>query len=337
MLISEFDYHLPDKLIANAPARPRDYARLVVCDRMTGKMSLKHYYDLPRLLGPNDVLVFNNSKVIPARLVMEEDSAKTEILFLEEVEGLWKVMVKPGRKFKVGKTLLYKGLAATVETVDRDGYRYLRINMKRPELILYLQNYGQMPVPPYIKGGKYDNSEYNTVYSRPEGSVAAPTAGLHFTSQLLSRIRSKGVRIEFVTLHVGLGTFLPVKVKNIALHKMHHEKYEIDALTAKRLNTYLHSGKRLIAVGTTSVRVLEDNMARNGYFKPGRYNTNIFIREGYKWQAVNGLITNFHLPKSTLIMLVSAFLGRKVTFKLYEFAKRHRLKFFSFGDGMIIT
>jgi S-adenosylmethionine:tRNA ribosyltransferase-isomerase len=337
MLVDKFDYDLPKKFIADSPVTPRDYARLLVYDKDTGQVETARFFNLPEYLTSNDVLIFNNSKVIPARLIFSTQDKQNEIFFLEQIQGLWKCLIKPGKRFKTGTIINVHKVRFEVKHVDKDGFRYLDSSLNRASLLKFLKNYGVMPVPPYISGSKYRQEDYNTVYSKPEGSVAAPTAGLHFTDQLMARIKARGTAVEFVTLHVGLGTFLPFKVKDSRDHKMHEENYNIDYLTAVRLNNYLKQGKRLIAVGTTSVRVLEDNFARFGKFKDGQFSTRIFIRPGYKWSVIDTLITNFHLPKSTLIMLVSALIGRTTTLKLYEYAKKLHFRFFSFGDGMLIT
>ncbi len=336
MLVNKFDYELPKKLIADSPAEPRDQAKLLIFNKDTEQTELAHFFDLPKYLDSNDVLIFNNSKVIPARLIFTDQGKKNEILFLEQLHDVWKCLVKPGKRFKAGNTFKFNSAVFQVKSVDKDGFRFMETNLNRDELLKFLRNYGEMPVPPYISGKNYRQEDYNTVFSHTEGSVAAPTAGLHFTTQLIERIRSKGVKMEFVTLHVGLGTFLPFKTKDSREHKMHEESYELDYFTAERLNNYKSQGKRFIVVGTTTVRVLEDNMGKFGRFVPGRYSTRIFIKPGYQWKAVDSLITNFHLPKSTLLMLVSALIGHSKTIRLYEYAKKLRMRFYSFGDGMLI-
>jgi S-adenosylmethionine:tRNA ribosyltransferase-isomerase len=336
MLIDQFDFDLPKKLIAQKPVSPRDYARMLVYNRDKQELEFGHFFDLPNYLGENDVLVFNNSKVIPARLVFRRDNKELEIFLLEKVDGLWKALIRPGKVFTVGQKVVFENVEFEVMAIDDNGFRYLKIALNDQELQEFLVKYGQMPIPPYIGGNKYEEADYNTVYSARLGSVAAPTAGLHFTDQLLARLRAKGVQIEFVTLHVGLGTFLPVKVRDTKFHKMHREKYEIGFQTAKNLNKSIKEGKRIIAVGTTSVRVLEDNFGRYGGIIPGSFETNILIEPGYKWKVIRALITNFHLPKSTLLLLVSAFMGKEKALELYEKAVIRGLKFFSFGDGMLI-
>lgn len=336
MLIDQFDFDLPKGLIAQKPANPRDYARLQVYKRDDNSLIWGHFFDLPNYLGMNDVLVFNNSKVIPARIIFEKDGKKNEIFLLEKVDGLWKALIRPGKKFLIGDILSINRAKFEVKRIDENGFRYLKVNLNDSELNDFLRSHGQMPVPPYIGGQGYQEEDYNTVYSKKTGSVAAPTAGLHFTDQLLNRLRAKGVKLEFVTLHVGLGTFLPVKVKDTRLHQMHEEKYEIDWMTARRLNRYLEEGKRIIAVGTTTVRVLEDNFSRFAKIKPGNFSTKILIEPGYKWKVVRAIITNFHLPKSTLLLLVAAFIGKERALELYQKAIVRGYKFYSFGDGMLL-
>lgn len=336
MLIDQFDFKLPEHLIAQGPVSPRDYAKMLVFSRADNRLDWAHFYDLPNYLGPNDVLVFNNSRVIPARLLFKLGDKEAELLFLEEVNGLWKTMVRPGRNFQVGRKVVVYGVELEVKSIDQDGQRYLKASLDGAGMRDFLLKYGQMPVPPYIGRNQYKQEDYNTIYSSKSGSVAAPTAGLHFTEQLLSRLLSKGVKLEFVTLHVGLGTFLPVKVKDTRQHRMHEERYEIDWQTAKRLNQYVAEGKRIIAVGTTTVRVLEDNFSRFNQINPGSFSTNILIEPGYSWKIVSALITNFHLPKSTLLLLVSALIGREKTLELYQKAIARGFRFYSFGDGMLI-
>lgn len=335
MLISDFDFNLPKHLIAQSPSVPRDYAKLLVYKKLDKSISIGHFFDVVKILKAGDVLVLNDTKVIPSRLLLEVDGFSSEIFFLKQEDDGWKAMVRPGKRFKIGKVIKYKGLELTVESIDEDGHRSFSVNLQRKEFINFLKKYGVMPVPPYISGKQYENHDYNTIYSHKEGSVAAPTAGLHFSKGLLNRLASSGVIIEYVTLNVGLGTFLPVKENDVKLHKMHHESYAIDFGTAKRLNRYKQEHKRIIAVGTTSVRSLEDNY-KNETFREGKFNTNIFIKPGYNWQAIDGMITNFHLPKSTLLMLVSAMIGRDETMRVYHIAKKNNFRFFSFGDAMII-
>ncbi len=337
MNVEDFNFVLPKKYIANFPTEPRDHAKMLFIDKNTNKPVDTFFYDLPSFLQPGDVLVLNNTKVFPARLKFLENGKEREIFFLEKQNNCWKTMVRPGKRFKAGAQYDQNGLILTVEKVDEDGFRQMRINLSDRDLMIFLRKHGEMPVPPYIEGGNFLPKQYNTVYSKQEGSVAAPTAGLHFTKPLLKRIKSMGVKVEFVTLDVGLGTFMPIKTADSTAHKMHEESYSIDQETAARLNGYLAQKRRIIAVGTTSVRVLEDNYSRFGAIVSGNYQTDIFIQPGYKWLVVKGLITNFHLPKSTLIMLVAAFIGRENVLKLYEYAKSRDYRFYSFGDGMFMV
>lgn len=335
MLVSEFDFDLPKELIANFPVVPRDHAKLMVYDRRSEIIKDSYFYDLAEILGENDVLIMNNTKVIPARYRTNK-YFKGEILFIEQKNGLWKVMVRPGKKFRIGDNWQFDSLNLTVEHVDESGFRYIRVNKDKEELMKFLWEKGEMPVPPYISGNSFLESDYNTVFSQKEESIAAPTAGLHFTDELIRKLEEKGVKIEFVSLAVGLGTFMPVKVSDTKDHVMHEEKYEIKEETAERINSYIKIGKRIITVGTTSIRVMEDNYARFGEIRSGQFSTDIFIQPGYEWKVVQGIITNFHLPKSTLIMLVSAFIGTEKTMQLYKQAISKHYRFYSFGDGMLL-
>lgn len=337
MQIDQFDFDLPKDLIANSPVEPRDYARLLVYNRALEQVEYGHFFDLPNYLGAGDVLIFNNSRVIPSRLVFEMKGKEVEVFFLEFDDGIWKAFVKPGKRFRVGVVVQVDRARLEVVGIDKDGFRLIRSNLNHDEMLELFEGHGSMPVPPYIEGNKFQKSDYNTVFSTKCGSVAAPTAGLHFTDQLLARLREKGVRIEFITLHVGLGTFLPIKVKDSRFHKMHEETYEIDYQTAKRLNSYKREGRRIVAVGTTAVRALESNITKFGEIKSGLFSTKIFIEPGYTWLFVNALITNFHLPKSTLLMLVSAMLGQRTALSLYQMAIARKFRFYSFGDGMMIV
>ena len=337
MRVDLFDFYLPENLIAKSPTNPRDNARLLVMDKSNSIVKDGHFFDLPFLLRADDVLVFNKSKVIPARLLFNVDGKEIEIFLVKHMrKSLWKCMVRPGKSFKVGTELNLDGVSVRTIKIDEEGLREIDFGMNELAFRKFLSKKGKLPIPPYIKGEEYKESDYNTVFAEKEGSIAAPTAGLHFTNELLSRLSSKGVALEYVTLQVGLGTFLPMKTNHSEYHKMHMESYEVDFATAKRLNDYKEAGRRIIAVGTTSVRVLEDNVSKYGRIVPGRFQTNIFIKPGYKWKMVDGLITNFHLPKSTLLMLVSAFSERKKILKAYELAIRKGYKFYSFGDGMLI-
>lgn len=336
MLINEYNFDLPKHLIAQSPVIPRDAARLLVYKRSEKSLEMFQFRDLPKILNSGDVIVLNDTKVFPARLMINLGDKTLEALFLEKHNHVWKCMIRLGKRFKIGSKISHKGLSMKVEGIDEDGFRYLSINISDADLGKYLEMNGEMPVPPYISGNNYKNDDYNTIYSKKRGSVAAPTAGLHFTKELINRLLSKGIIIEYVTLHVGLGTFLPVKVENVNLHKMHQESYSIDWSTANRLNRYVKQNKRIFAVGTTTVRTLEDNFARFHRIQDGDFNTAIFIKPGYNWQAINGLITNFHLPKSTLVMLVASLIGKDETMRIYDFAKRTGFRFYSFGDGMMV-
>lgn len=337
MLVSDFDFDLPKSVIAQSPTLPREYARMLCYDRNSGMPLDAHFFDLPKFLRPGDVLVMNNSKVMPVRVRLKQFGGSAEVLFVEMNGGFWKTLVRPGKKFRIGNSIVHEGVTMIVRAVLDGGFRLLEVDRSQDEMKRFFLKYGEMPVPPYITGTEYRNEDYNTVYSKNEGSVAAPTAGLHFTKQLLARLRSRGVQIEYVTLHVGPGTFLPMKVKDSRWHRMHSERYQMSSGVASRLNKCLADGRRIIAVGTTSLRVLEANYDRSHGFSPGCFSTDIFIAPGYKWKAISGLITNFHLPKSTLLMLVAALIGRDKVLRLYSHALVSGYRFYSFGDGMLIT
>lgn len=331
MNISLFDYNLPKDLIANSPAYPRDHSRLMVIDRKTGKIEHKHFYDLPLYLNKNDVLVLNQTKVFPARFFGTKDSnGKIEVLLLEEFEmGKWKALTKAG--IKINQKINFKNLEFTC-IGHEDQMAILVTSSNKLEILSVLDKYGITPIPPYIKNADPENKlriKYQTVYAKEKGSVAAPTAGLHFTPELLTKIKNLGVQIEYVTLHVGLGTFAPVKESDITKHKIHSEEYFIDPDTLKRLHKAKQDGKRIIAVGTTTTRVLESLPESSG-------STNIFIYPGYKFKFIDGLITNFHLPKSTLLALVGAFCGMDLMHKIYEEAIKNKYRFYSFGDASLI-
>lgn len=337
MRIADFDFDLPKKLIAQKPSVPRDHARMLVVARDGKVIDDGHFFDLPRYLGPGDVLVFNDSRVMPARLLFEYNGRQMQVFFLELIGNYWKVMVRPGKFFQLGQTVKVHGVDFKIEKIDDEGFRYLSCGLSQAGMMEYLYSYGAMPVPPYIDAGQSHDADYNTVYARRDGkSVAAPTAGLHFTPELLGRLRAKGVILEFVTLEVGLGTFLPVKASDTRYHHMHEEAYSIASDTAMRLNKYVEQRRRVIAVGTTAVRVLEDNYRRFDRFVAGDYRTSIMIEPGYRWRAISGLITNFHLPKSTLLLLVAAWIGKNKVLQLYRLAILRHRRFFSFGDGMLL-
>lgn len=340
MNTSDFYYDLPKELIAQTPLEPRDSSRLLVLDRENGSLEHKHFYDIIDYLEEGDLLVVNDSRVLPARIygIKDETGAKVEFLLLNQVNGNnWETLCKPGKKAKVGAKFTFGNgiLKATVIEVKEDGNRVVSFECDE-NFYTALDKIGQMPLPPYITEELKDNERYQTVYSRELGSAAAPTAGLHFTPELLDKIKKKGIRIARVTLHVGLGTFRPVKVEDVSNHKMHSEHYEIPEETAKLINETKANGKRVIAVGTTSCRTLESVATFFGEIKPCDGFTDIFIYPGYEFKVLDGLITNFHLPESTLIMLVSAFAGYENTMNAYKTAVDEKYRFFSFGDAMFI-
>lgn len=336
MKLSDFDYLLPAAFIAQKPLEKRDHSKLMTLDR--NEHSIKHhqFFELPKLLDPHSILVFNQSKVIPARLKFKQGEGQAEILLIKaKSERIWECMVKPGQKFTVGKKYhIDNELKVEVKEITPEGLRV--IEFETEDLSGYLQKKGQTPLPPYIHEGIEDSNRYQTIYARNEGSVAAPTAGFHFTNEIFEHLKKRGIETAFVTLHVGLGTFQPVKVENISEHQMHSEWFEISEETAQKLNRAKHQGKKVVAVGTTSIRVLETCTAEDGQVKARTGETNIFIRPGYHWKFVDQLITNFHVPKSSLLMLVSALAGREFILKAYEEAKKNHYRFFSFGDCMWI-
>lgn len=334
-----FDYYLPEELIAQTPVEPRDHSRLLVYNRQTKEILHKHFYDIVDFLKPDDILVVNNTKVIPARLYGEREGThgKVELLLLKRRDLThWDVILKPGKTARIGTVYNFSDkLKGTITEIGEDGQRTIEFNFDGVfENIL--SEIGQMPLPPYIKEKLKDKSRYNTVYSKVDGSAAAPTAGLHFTKPLLEKIKGMGVTIAEVLLHVGLGTFRPVKVDDTDEHVMHSEYYEVTQETADLLNNAKKTERRIIAVGTTSVRVLESATDDDGVIHAGHDNTNIFIYPPYKFKTVDALITNFHLPKSTLLMLVSAFADREEMLRVYETAVKEKYRFFSFGDATFI-
>ena len=335
----DFWYDLPEELIAQTPLQQRDSSRLLVLDRESGRVEHKHFYDIIDRLHPGDCLVMNDSRVLPARLLGQRPTGgAVEVLLLRDLgDKKWECLCKPGRKMQVGHRVLFGNgeLSGTVTEVLQDGNRVVTFDYEGIFLEV-LERLGKMPLPPYIKEELHDQERYQTVYSREVGSAAAPTAGLHFTRELLDKIREKGIRTAFVTLHVGLGTFRPVKAESILDHHMHSELCMISAETAKVLNTTKAEGGRIICVGTTSCRTLESLVNADGSFEAKSRWTEIFIYPGYTFRAMDGLITNFHLPESTLVMLVSAFAGRDHVLAAYEEAVRERYRFFSFGDAMAI-
>lgn len=340
MNISEFDYELPEELIAQHPSDKRDEARLLVLNKEEKTIEHKIFKDVIEYLNPGDCLVINNTKVLPARLlgVKEDTGVRVEFLLLKRIENdIWEVMVRPGRRLKEGAVVnfaegLLKGI---VLEVMENGNRKVKFEYEGIFNEI-LDKIGLMPLPPYITENLKDKDRYQTVYAKHDGSAAAPTAGLHFTEELLKKIEGKGVQIARVTLHVGIGTFRPVKVENIEEHEMHSEHYYIKKEDADKINNAKKSGHRVIACGTTSCRVIETIADENGFVKETEGDTNIFIYPGYKFKCLDALITNFHLPKSTLVMLVSALAGREFIMEAYETAVKEKYKFFSFGDAMII-
>lgn len=336
MKTKDFFYNLPEELIAQTPASPRDHSKLFAYDRKNDKVSHKHFYDIVDMLDDNDLLVINNTRVIPARMFGEKEGGGTkfELLLLKRHKlDQWEAIMRPARRARVGtRIIICDELTAIVEGIGENGIRYLKFEYDGVfEEIL--DKVGNMPLPPYIKAKLEDKERYQTVYSKYEGSAAAPTAGLHFTNELLETLKQKGVQIATVRLNIGLGTFRPVKADDILEHEMHTEEYEIDEENAKIINEAKKQGKRIIAVGTTSVRTLEAVADENGFVKATSDSTCIFIYPGYKFKVVDALITNFHLPESTLIMLVSALVGHEKTMQLYDTAVEEKYRFFSFGDS----
>ena len=341
MNTADFDFHLPEELIAQTPLEKRDASRLLIVDRSSGEFSDQHFDSIIDQLQPGDALVMNNTRVLPARLYGEKPGTggHVELLLLKNTEGdQWEVLAKPAKRLKVGAQVSFGDGRLTATVVDEleHGGRIVRFDYQGIFLEV-LESLGEMPLPPYIHEKLADRERYQTVYAKENGSAAAPTAGLHFTKELLAQIEAKGVKLVYLTLHVGLGTFRPVSVDNLEEHEMHSEFYTLSEEAAATLREVKANGHRVIAVGTTSIRTLEtignkfqgDIQADSGW-------TNIFIKPGYQWQIVDAFSTNFHLPKSTLVMLVSAFAGRDLTLKAYEHAIAERYRFFSFGDAMFI-
>ena len=336
---SDFDFELPEELIAQTPIQQRDHSRLMHLDKQTGEISHEHFYDLPRFLKKGDCLVLNDSRVLPARLIgCRSTGGSVELVLLRDLgEGRWECLSRPGRKTKPGTELSFGGgeLTATVESVAEGGNRIVKFHYEGIFLEV-LERLGKMPLPPYIKEELQDAERYQTVYSREVGSAAAPTAGLHFTRELLAQIEAMGVNVCYVTLHVGLGTFRPVKEDEIENHEMHSEFCIIPERTARIVTETKKAGNRVIAVGTTSCRTLESFAQEDGSLPVSSGWTNIFIYPGYQFKCIDALITNFHLPESTLIMLVSALAGREHVLNAYKSAVEERYRFFSFGDAMMI-
>lgn len=340
MRTDDFDYYLPKELIAQTPLLDRPSSRLLVLNRKTKQMEHRHFHDIIEYLNPGDVLVRNNTKVIPARLygIKEETGAKVEVLLLKQLNGdVWECLVGNARVVKVGTTITFSNglLKASCLEIKDGGIRILEMSYQG---VFYeiLDKIGQMPLPPYIKEKLEDKDRYQTVYAKIKGSAAAPTAGFHFTDELFEKIKDKGIEVIDVTLHVGLGTFRPVDVEDVEKHDMHEETYFISEDAANKLNKAKKEGRRIIAIGTTSVRTLEANYSKYNEFKAEQSATKIFIYPGYQFKAVDSMITNFHLPKSTLIMLVSAFATIELIMEAYNTAVKEKYRFFSFGDSMFI-
>ncbi|WP_167956655.1 tRNA preQ1(34) S-adenosylmethionine ribosyltransferase-isomerase QueA [Anaerosporobacter faecicola] len=341
MKTKDFDFYLPEELIAQDPLEDRSSSRLLVLNKETGEIQHKIFHDITNYLRKGDCLVINNTKVIPARLIGEKEGtgAKIELLLLKRKENdIWETLVKPGKKARVGTRVIFGGGLLVGEIIDviDEGNRLIQFSYQGifEEI---LDQLGQMPLPPYITHQLQDKNRYQTVYAKYEGSAAAPTAGLHFTKELLKQIEAMGVVIANVTLHVGLGTFRPVKVDDVQNHHMHSEFYQIEEAEAKKINEAKKAGNRVICVGTTSCRTIESAADENGYVKACSGNTEIFIYPGYQFKVLDALITNFHLPESTLLMLVSALAGKEHIMHAYEVAVKERYRFFSFGDAMFIN
>ncbi len=338
LLKSDFYYDLPQELIAQTPVYPRDASRLLHYNRKTDVLCDKHFYDLADILQPGDLLVVNNTRVINARMyAFDEKGRKYEVFLLKRIDlTKWEALLKPARKAKIGsKLVVNEELSLTVEEIVENGVRVIDFSFEGVFEDI-LSRVGEVPLPPYITEKLDDKERYQTVYAKNLGSSAAPTAGLHFTTDLIQKLKEKGVDFAEVLLHVGLGTFRPVKTDNILEHHMHSEYYEVNEETAAKINKATAEGRRVIAVGTTSVRVLESVADENGMLKAQKGDTDIFIYPGYRFKCVKGLITNFHLPESTLIMLVSAFSSREKVLELYKHAVDDKYRFFSFGDAMFI-
>ena len=340
MKTDDFDYELPKELIAQTPLKNRSESKLLVMDRVTGALEHKHFYDIIDYLKKGDALVINDTKVIPARIIgiKEETGAVIELLLLkDEVGDTWECLAKPQKRLKVGTIITFGNgeLKAKVRETREEGITIVDL-IYNGILMEILEHLGTMPLPPYIHEKLKDQDRYQTVYAKNYGSAAAPTAGLHFTTELLDKIKAKGIEIVHVTLHVGLGTFRPVNVEDVTKHVMHTEHYIVTKEAADKLNEIKANGGKIIAVGTTSVRTLETVISKNDKFVPSNDDTNIFIYPGFTFKAIDGLITNFHLPKSTLVMLVSAFSSKENIMNAYQEAIKHNYRFFSFGDAMFI-
>lgn len=342
MKTSDFFYELPQELIAQTPVEPRDSSRLMVLNKNTGEIEHKIFRDLIDYLMPNDCLILNDTRVIPARIygTKKETGAYVEFLLLNQKENnIWECLCKPGKRAKIGTEFVFGDGLVECEVIDitEDGNRLIKFKCDSKEIYTILDKIGKMPLPPYITEELKDSERYQTVYSRELGSAAAPTAGLHFTKEMLNKIQEKGIKIGYVTLHVGLGTFRPVKVDDVTKHKMHTEHYHISKKTADLINETKNNGGRVISVGTTSTRTLESVATKNGCICEDEGDTSIFIYPGYEFKCVDALVTNFHLPESTLIMLVSALAGYDNIMNAYNTAVAERYRFFSFGDAMFIN
>ncbi|KKR48335.1 MAG: S-adenosylmethionine:tRNA ribosyltransferase-isomerase [Candidatus Magasanikbacteria bacterium GW2011_GWC2_40_17] len=340
MLLSDFDYHLPQELIAQEPIKPRDHARLLILHQDNQPLEHLHFFDLPKFLKAGDVLVFNDTKVFKARLLgtITNKEAAAEIFLLRPLdENNWEVLLKPGKKLQIGSQVNFEeNLECIIVAKPVDGPAVAKFNKTKNDVLQIAEKIGHVPIPPYIKTEPQDASDYQTVYAKEIGSVAAPTAGFHFTPEILEKIEKMGIQVEFVTLHVGLGTFLPVKTEKVEDHKMHSEWVEVSTATASAINQAKKENRRVIAVGTTTARTLEGVVQALGELKQFSGDINIFITPGFKFKIIDGLITNFHLPKSTLLMLVSALSGREKILAAYEETVKKEYKFFSFGDAMLI-
>ena len=339
MKTDDFDYYLPEELIAQHPAEKRDHARLLVLDRKTGEIEDKYFYDIIDYLKPGDVLVMNDTRVIPARLFghREDKEESIEVFLLRNTEGkTWECLVRPGKKMKIGTKIIFsEDLSGQVKDIKEDGNRIIEFSYEGIFNEI-LDKLGNVPLPPYIKEELKEPEEYQTVYSKNPGSVAAPTAGLHFTKDLLKQIEEKGIKLAYLTLDVGLGTFRPVSVEDVSEHKMHSEFYTLSKETADIINEARESGHRVIATGTTSIRTLESVYKKCGKITEDSGWTDIFIYPGFEYKVVDAFITNFHLPKSTLVMLVAAFTSREMILDTYKYAVDNKYRFFSFGDAMFI-
>ena len=342
MVISDFDYTLPEQLIAQEPADKRERSRMLVVDRATGSVSDKHFLDLPDLLRKDDVLVLNNTKVFPARLYGKSDTGANVETFLvkEIIENVWEALARPGKRLKVGKKIIFSDqLSAIVIEKNEDGKVIIKFDTEG-DLNTIIDELGQTPLPPYIKRNNgvidTDRERYQTVYASKRGAIAAPTAGLHFTPETLSEVKQRGVVVVEITLHVGYGTFEPIRVDDLAQHSVLSERYEIDADTAHMLNKAKSDGRRIVGIGTTTTRALESNLVEFDSFFPGRHTAGLTIIPGYRFQAIDALLTNFHLPKSSLLVLVSVFGGHELIMDAYRHAVAEHYRFYSYGDCMFI-